>query len=188
MKLPVGNVKRKTFLVLVVTLIIVSAIAGLTVSALAGGSPATSVQPSMTPPPPPPPPFSGMPGAVPPPTQSDVKENGVEVLLAGPQTSGAEITIAGKTIKLPEDAQLGGLVVDVLALQGVTNPMVDHLPLIIIQRGSSEVYVGLNDGIFVYGVLASGEEGAFDFLKEAFPNQDASIDVWHTLPNEVVAR
>lgn len=170
MRASLRHIKRKTLLVLAVTLIIVSAITGLTVTALAGGSPATSVQPSMTPPPPPPPPFSGMPGAVPPPTQSDVKENGVEVLLAGPQTSGAEITIAGKTIKLPEDAQLGGLVVDVLAVQGATDPMADHLPLIIIQRGSSTVYVGLNDGVFVYGSLAPGEEGAFDFLKESFPN------------------
>lgn len=84
--------------------------------------------------------------------------------LGGPETRGTETCIAGKTVKLPDDAELGGFA-----------PLLPHSPQSII-RGNSVISIGVHDGTITGGRIAPGEEGIFDFLKEIFPDQSDAID------------
>jgi hypothetical protein len=109
------------------------------------------------------------------------------VFLSGPMTRGTQVTIAGKTVVLPEDAELGGLVVS-------ANPAVEadgtcpgcaaleHLPFLRIIRGNSVVSIGEKTGVVVGGRIAPGEEGTFDFLKVVFPDQADAIDSLPVIP------
>ena len=100
----------------------------------------------------------------------------------GPLTGGTEVTIAGKKIRLPDDAQLDGVVVSVLPAISLDDggcaicDRLDDLPWLNIVRGDSKITVGLNTGVVVGGRIAPGEEEAFDFLKEALPEMADAID------------
>jgi len=78
-------------------------------------------------------------------------------------TRGKPITVGGKTVQLPPDGFVYGMVTDVLCAPGRTC----ETPFFIIQRGNSQVNVGVHSGRILEERLAPGEERAFDFLKEA---------------------
>lgn len=73
------------------------------------------------------------------------------------------IRIKGIDIKLPDDAYVEGLVMEVDVFKGQT----PELPYYIIVRGSSRISVTERTGRILREVTAPGEENAFDFLKKA---------------------
>ncbi|MDA1095822.1 MAG: hypothetical protein O3B84_00995 [Chloroflexi bacterium] len=60
------------------------------------------------------------------------------VSVSGPETAGTTFTIAGKTIKLPPDAQLGGVLLDVLCRVGDPCP---QAPLRIVERQGQTISI-----------------------------------------------
>ena len=99
----------------------------------------------------------------------------------GPPTRGAEVIIAGATVKLPDDAELDGLVMCATPVMSVDGDCpgceyLDDLPWFRIVRGDSVISIGLNTGVVVGGRVAPGEECAFDFLKHVFPDQAEAIE------------
>ena len=80
-----------------------------------------------------------------------------------PSTLGKVIPIADKQIQLPPDGYVEDLIMTVECVEGIPCP--PH-PYYIIVRGDSTVYVTLK-GEIIGQEIVTGEEGAFDFLKEA---------------------
>lgn len=145
--------------------------------------------PIPTPTPPPPwyiaPPPTGMPyikGPTPYPPPKNAQEllaqqeeidrksraTGGTVTRAGPETKGATITVAGKNIKLPDDAYWDGIAMEVSCLNEVPCA---QTPIIGIVRGKSEIGVSINTGQIAGEKVAPGEEGAFAFLDKELPPQ-----------------
>ena len=89
---------------------------------------------------------------------------GPGVKSAGPQTKGFTVVVAGKKIKLPDDAYIGAIVSEVVCIPG--QPC-SKAPLLGIQRNNSYIIVSIPTGRIDKEVIAPGEEGAFDFLKRA---------------------
>lgn len=85
------------------------------------------------------------------------------IRVSGPETMGTTIFIAGRLIKLPADAYVFARADEVLCIAGDPCPAT---PLIGIARGGSKISVS-GSGEIVFEEVATGEEGAFDFLKEA---------------------
>ena len=85
--------------------------------------------------------------------------------IADPSLEG-NIVIAGVEIHLPEDAHIDGFISKALCRPGSTCA---RLPWVVIRRGESKIWVSIPTGVIDREVLALGEEGAFDFLKEALP-------------------
>lgn len=157
-----GSTKRRTLAIAALLVIVAALISGLTMNAVAGKSqePQTAQSEITIFPTPTPTPFPG-----PTPSISETETaTGYTLYLAGPETRGIEWLIAGKKIKLPEDAELGGLMI------------VDHSPVLCIVRGNSIVYIGYTTGKVTFCSIAQGEEGVFDFLKQAFPDQAEIVD------------
>jgi len=99
----------------------------------------------------------------------------------GPPTRGTEVLIAGKNVRLPDDTELDGVTTGVTPAIGLDGSCpicdrLDDLPWLNIVRGDSKITVGLNTGVVVGGRVAVGEEAAFDFLKDEFPEQAEAID------------
>jgi hypothetical protein len=84
------------------------------------------------------------------------------VALSGPRTRGSTITIAGRRITLPPDAWVESYIV-----AGTCAGPCPELPLYQIKRGNSIISVGIPTGRINGEQVALGEEGTFDFLKEA---------------------
>lgn len=104
---------------------------------------------------------------------------------SGPETKGAAVSIAGKTITLPADAQVGAILAVGLALVGPGTPeFSDDSPVMLIERGDSFVWIDMHTGRVTDGGIAPGGEGAFDFLKESFPDEEAVIDSLPVKPPE----
>lgn len=93
----------------------------------------------------------------------------------GPLTRGAEIEIAGRKIRLPNDAEVGGIIQEGIPIDPSIS-LDSMLPYIVIFRGQSAIHIHLNTGHVLYGWFAPGEQGAFDFLKTYFPEQVSAID------------
>ncbi len=83
---------------------------------------------------------------------------------SGPTTKGMTITIAGKKIKLPDDTYIEHNVYDITASPGKNAP---ETPYFVIARGNSRILVPKRSGKIYSETIAPGEEGAFNFLKEA---------------------
>lgn len=83
---------------------------------------------------------------------------------SGPSTKGMTITIAGKKIKLPDDAYIAHDVSSVTRSPGKTGP---ETPYFVIARGNSKILIPQRSGKIYSETIAPGEEGAFNFLKEA---------------------
>jgi hypothetical protein len=85
----------------------------------------------------------------------------------GPQPTpqpGGIILIAGKSIRLPDDAYHASTVLTVECRWGQPCP---QPPLDTITRGRSRITVSRPTGQIVEEHIAPGEEGAFDWLREA---------------------
>lgn len=88
----------------------------------------------------------------------------VDIPTSGPKTKGMTITIGNKKVKLPGDAYIKHYVVDVIPSRGKPRP---ETPAFVIARGNSTIWVGAHSGRMEHENIAPGEEGAFNFLKEA---------------------
>ncbi len=88
----------------------------------------------------------------------------VHYVISGPTTKGMTITIAGKKIKLPDDAYIEYDVSSVTISPGKTGP---ETPYFVIARGNSRILVPQHSGKIYSETIAPSEEGAFNFLKEA---------------------
>jgi len=78
------------------------------------------------------------------------------------------LTIAGKIIELPADVEVDRRIGEILCVQGTPCP-IDELPFIILRRGESRADVSEKTGRIVFEKIAPGDEGAFAFIREAFP-------------------
>jgi hypothetical protein len=87
-----------------------------------------------------------------------------EIHSSGPATRGAVIHVAGREVQLPPDAFIERSVAAVLCGGGLPCP---ETPFYILRRGNSTVSVSLRSGARFDEQIAPGEEGAFDFLREA---------------------
>ncbi len=83
--------------------------------------------------------------------------------LSGPETMGAKISVAGKTVKLPDNAYVKEWIVSALCEAGSPCP---QGPIYVIARGNSQIVIDSIGQIF-REEIASNDEGPFDFLKEA---------------------
>ncbi|MBM3156155.1 MAG: hypothetical protein FJ004_02590 [Chloroflexi bacterium] len=83
--------------------------------------------------------------------------------VCGPETMGAKISVAGKTIKLPDDTYVKEWIVSALCEPGSPCP---QGPIYVIARGDSQIVID-GTGWILREEIAQDEEGAFDFLKEA---------------------
>ncbi|MBI4287424.1 MAG: hypothetical protein HY671_03210 [Chloroflexi bacterium] len=83
---------------------------------------------------------------------------------SGPETKGVTITLAGKKIKLPEDAFIEHNIVDVVSPPG--GPRIET-PVLVLRRGNSTISISVPSGKVHEEKLAPGEEKAFDFLRKA---------------------
>lgn len=88
--------------------------------------------------------------------------DGSEVVLRGTSTKGKVIEIAGKPVRLPDDAQLDGLIISVDCVPGQVCP---ETPLYVITRRNSRIFVSVPTGTAYDKSVAPGEDSAFDFLK-----------------------
>jgi hypothetical protein len=93
---------------------------------------------------------------------------GYSTPVSGPETLGATITVAGKTIKLPPDAYLGGELVAYFGACNLPSPC-PETPILLIQRGNSTIGIVMRTGQLVENpdFIKPGEERLFDFLREA---------------------
>lgn len=96
--------------------------------------------------------------------------------VSGPATRGIETCIAGKTVKLPDDAWIRGIMVTWLVITPDSAKAYNNRPVMIINSGNSTIGIGINTGVVTGGRVAPGEEGSFDFLKRVFPDQQEAID------------
>lgn len=87
-------------------------------------------------------------------------------VVAGPETSGSNITVAEIGVQLPANAFVNRYVVQVLCVAGLSCP---QTPIYELKRGNSTISVSIPSGIILDEEIAPGEEGAFDFLKEVVP-------------------
>ena len=88
--------------------------------------------------------------------------------ISGPATRGAIITVAGKKIKLPDDAYIDSLITIVEPLPGVPTYAT---PIYVISRGKSKVSISAPTGQLVFERISSEEKGIFDFLDKELPPQ-----------------
>lgn len=86
--------------------------------------------------------------------------------VAGPETRGSTIRLAGKVVTLPSDAYVSRYIIEGLCPPGQKCP---ELPIYEIRRGNSTIMVSAKSGAIIEEKIAPGEEGAFDFLKRALP-------------------
>lgn len=84
--------------------------------------------------------------------------------VGGPQTTGTEIVLAGKKLRLPPDTSIGMRISEVFCMEGKPCP---KAPLIVLQRGNSKIWISEPTGQITQRLTAPGEEHAFDFLQEA---------------------
>jgi len=111
----------------------------------------------------------------------------IPVTYAGPTTRGSAIQIAGKKVQLPDDAELGGISVCSYGAPSLSGQKgVDYGARWVIIRGKSQISIGINSGIVMSGYIAPGEGGAFDFLKEYFPDQTDAIDSIPVSPKQTI--
>lgn len=85
---------------------------------------------------------------------------------SGPETKGTIINIPGKNnkkIKLPDDVYIDALISNISCASGTICP---QTPIWVIIKGNSRISVDGN-GKIIRETIASGEEGAFDFLRRA---------------------
>lgn len=82
---------------------------------------------------------------------------------SGPSTRGAEITVGGNKIKLPPDAFIEGVIVDIMCIE---DPC-PETPVLVLQRGNSKIWISEPTGEIIQRVISQGEENAFDFLRES---------------------
>ena len=168
-----GGSKKRILLFASLLLIAAGLISGLTMATVAGKSQeAQTAQSEIAISPP----FTPAPLSTPPPELSATQCVVEELHLAGPETRGIEWLIGGKKIKLPEDAELGG------------QTMYNHSPLLIIIRGNSTMYIGQTTGKVYFCSIARGEEAAFDFIKQAFPDQAEIIDSFPVKASDEVSK
>jgi hypothetical protein len=92
------------------------------------------------------------------------EKNGHVKHYAGEKTKGSSITIAGKSIKLPDDAYVKAYVVDDDRLER-SEDTTDHLPFYAIQHGNSTIMIAEKTGYVVNLVLDDADIKPFHFLK-----------------------
>lgn len=91
---------------------------------------------------------------------------------SGQKTRGATIEINGKPVKLPDDVELGGLVVADEGLEKLSEYK-KHLPFYVLVQGNSRIMIGKETGVVVNEILdpvaskALSASGPFDFLKDS---------------------
>ncbi len=92
-----------------------------------------------------------------------------------------EIVIANKTVELPPGVYVRGVIISVAT--GVSPDgecsgcdVLDDLPILIIEKDDCRIKIGKHTGRVVSGHVTPGKEDAFDFLKEAFPDQAQAIE------------
>ena len=93
-----------------------------------------------------------------------LREGGGKVYDIREETRGKPVTLGGKTVQLPPDAYVDGMVTHVLC---GGSPEACETPFYNIRRGRSLINVTVRTGRILSEHIAPGEEGAFDFLKEA---------------------
>ncbi|MBM3156157.1 MAG: hypothetical protein FJ004_02600 [Chloroflexi bacterium] len=154
-------------------IVAVAVIAGLTFGGIALASAIKSTTPTPTPWPSPPEykyptPYEGTVEEENAARERALEENrengGFEYSTSGPSTMGSTISVAGKMIKLPDDAYVEYWVVFIECSVGTSCP---QTPFYIIARGDSRLAVEQISGKILNEEIASNEEGAFNFLKEA---------------------
>ena len=84
-------------------------------------------------------------------------------VVSGPSTKGAAITVAGKRIKLPDDMYIEAKWLGGICPVGWECPA---YPTYVLVRGNSSTEID-SQGKVWWEEVAPGEEGAFDFLREA---------------------
>jgi hypothetical protein len=88
---------------------------------------------------------------------------GTTIYSSGPETRGTVIGVAGRLVQLPPDAYIANSVAFIQCYE----PGCPEAPYYVLRRGESSVGVSRRTG-YVFGAeIAPGEEGAFDFLREA---------------------
>lgn len=90
---------------------------------------------------------------------------GSTVINLARESRGKPITIAGRTVQLPPDAYLYGIVAGVMCVEGAGQ--CPEAPAYVIKRGNSVINVVPRNGKIQGEYVAPGEEGAFDFLRES---------------------
>jgi len=112
----------------------------------------------------------------------------IPIELSGPNTRGISTQIGGKTVQLPDDAELGGLLIEMYVPMGSEGKaFLENRPALRIIRGDSEILIGSRTGVIISGRIEPGEEGAFDFLKQYFPDQSIAIDSIPVSPKVVIS-
>ena len=83
--------------------------------------------------------------------------------LTGPTTKGAKVIIGKNIIKLPDDAYIDYLMIESLCAPGAKCPQTPEYGII---RGKSRMSFSSVDGEIVIELIAQGEMGTFDFMKD----------------------
>jgi hypothetical protein len=96
--------------------------------------------------------------------EENEKSGGYEYRTCGLGTMGSTIYVKGKIVNLPGDAYVQDWVGRIDCMVGYSCP---QAPLYIIARGNSMIELEQGSGKILYEDIALGEEGTFDFLKEA---------------------
>lgn len=108
---------------------------------------------------------------IPAPPEQLIRNNNI-----GLEAKGKPIRVAGIDVQLPPDAYVEYIIVDALpcppSIEGVNCP---EVPFYKLRRGNSTIGVSIKSGTMFQEQVAPGEEGAFDFLREAF--QRANIPI-----------
>ncbi len=90
----------------------------------------------------------------------------IPVKVSGPETKGSTIYVGKTAIKLPPDAYVEHIIVHGECIINLPCP---QFPLYIIRRGNSTGAISLGSRSIIAENIASGEAGAFNFLKDKLP-------------------
>jgi hypothetical protein len=96
-----------------------------------------------------------------------LRQEGKITTISGPETRGRLLYVAGKPLQLPQDAYVKDYVIAVNCSDELPCP---EVPFLRIVRGDSMMEIAERSGKIQRERLASGEAGAFDFVREALNN------------------
>ena len=112
-----------------------------------------------------PPQFPDGPGGL---TTSGLRSSGFTVLSFADPAAGAQIRIAGQSLKLPNDARLAGLVINEPC--GARSDCRPNATWYLIVRAESRILISARSGTVLSAHYAPGDDRAFDFLQNVACN------------------
>jgi|GEM_PF-5585527 len=94
----------------------------------------------------------------------------------GPLTRGTEIVIAGRKMRLPDNAEIRAILSNGLTPSLPRDMTESPTTVAVITRGNSSITLDMTTGRVVEIHFAPGEKNAFDFVKAHFPEHASTID------------